>query len=232
MSISSQTSSQQVPRDSSFSLYSNSLVEVCNLALSRAGGHRITNIASLGEGSSEARQCAIKLPHLIRTALSLYSWGFATRREPLALLGLRENSSLFSYQYPSDCLTARAVFSATNLRNSQDTSSIIESSNIQDSQPFHTEIDKDNTRILLCGLSDAVLLYTAYISEPNAWSTLFYDALAWQLASELCISLGNDLQKSRNLEVKANQIWEQAKNADAKESYSQTYGGSYQKARG
>ncbi len=229
-----------------------SQVEVCNLALSRAGGHRIAQITSLGEASNEARQCAVKLPHLIRTALRAYPWRFATKKVVLAqtvlgqenkanpyqsvLSGQTENQNTqsstekqavlygtsFLYQYPEDCLVARCLYSAKeNIAHKNDT---IE-------QDFHLELAQDGTKLLLCNVSDAVLIYTAYVSDASLWDAMFTDALAWQLAAELCVSLGNDMQKGQQLETRALQAFEKAKTLDSKESHYPLLATSYTQAR-
>ena len=236
-----------------------SQVELCNLALSRSGGQRIAQITSLGEASNEARQCAVKLPHLMRTALRAYPWRFATKKIVLAgilnnqineindaygsvlaqfsddqgsilaqkqyiereLLALYGTSSL--YQYPEDCLHARAVYPASGGPDMLHTEA--------GGQNFTVELGRDGTKLIMTNVLDAVLLYTCYVNDPTVWDALFYDALAWQLAAELCVSLGNDVQKAQSLENKAMLAWDKAKSFDSKESCASIFISSYIRSR-
>ena len=191
-----------------------SQVDVCNLALSRAGGHRITQVASLGEASNEARQCAVKLPQVTRTALREHPWRFATKRAPLALVGTGNGGFQYRYQYPTDCLLAREI----------------ERGGIEP-LPFETDLGEDGTLNILCDRPDAVLIYTAEVTDPNVWDALFYDALAWQLAAELAVTLGNDGSKGKYLEERAAYAWDKARTADAREMQEKPQAGSYILAR-
>ena len=246
-----------------------SQVDLCNLALSRAGGQRIAQITSLGEASNEARQCAVKLPHLMRTALRSYPWRFATKKAVLARIvnnqldGVNaEYSSVLSqhseknivdqdsdnqnsktsrerylqkeqmalygssilYHYPEDCLSARVVYSAT----SGGPSPVLAEENERN---FTVELAQDGTKLIVTGVLDAILLYTSYAHDPTVWDALFYDALAWQLAAELCVSLGNDMQKAQNLENKGMLAWDKAKSVDSRENNHPSFTSSYIKSR-
>ncbi len=219
-----------------------SQVELCNLALSRAGGHRIAQITSLGEASNEARQCAVKLPHLIRTALRSHPWQFAMKKIVLAQVKLdltSENQnnyfnqekilygSNYLYQYPEDCLTAHALYEANSMQNMDYQADF--NGNFNGS--FHVELAHDGTKIIVSNILNAVLIYTAYLADVRLWDSVFYDALAWQLASELCISLGNDVQKSKEFEAKALDVFDRAKTLNNKESHQNFISSSYLKAR-
>lgn len=239
-----------------------SQVELCNLALSRSGGQRITQITSLGEASNEARQCAVKLPHLIRIALRAFPWRFATRKKTLAPIVYEKNSltstvfaaaimdyslangvvssqenavnssleqvalygSSVLYQYPEDCLAARMVYSVKSHASSSFAHDCMFEGNGRD---FAVELGSDGTKCIITDINDAVLIYTYHASEPSVWDALFYDALAWQLAAELCISLGNDVQKAQSLESKASLAWDKAKSMDSKEQSLPSFASSY-----
>ncbi len=245
-----------------------SQVELCNLALSRSGGQRIAQITSLGEASNESRQCAVKLPHLMRTALRSYPWRFATKKISLARITnnrtheinnpyasalaeyaqtQNERESLQSrevqaqkeilflygsatlYQYPEDCLSARLVYPASFAGSGGVDSFMLTEGGEQN---FSVELGQDGTKLIVTNVSDAILLYTSYVSDPSVWDSLFYDALAWQLAAELCVSLGNDMQKAQNLENKAMLAWDKAKSLDSKENYNPSFVSSYLRSRG
>ena len=201
-------------------------VDLCNLALSRAGGHRITQIAALGEATNEARHCAVKYPQARRVALRNHPWRFASRRAILAPTGMAptgEGSGGFAYryQYPGDCLQIREIQAHGVPRQGGDSA-----------LPFETELAADNTRAVVCDIPAAVLVYTMDIDDPNAWDSLFYDALAWQLGAELALTLGNDVHKAKFLEERARIAWDDARTADAREEQERRPVGGYVQARG
>lgn len=224
-----------------------SQVELCNIALSRAGGQRITQITSLGEASQEARQCAVKLPHLIRTALRSFAWRFASKKMPLALIvascpsassasqvgkNIDEAGTYFqhhilygtayTYQYPEDCLAILDIYSANS-----HTLYLGELC----TEKYYTELGDDNTKRIVSPVPDAILHYTCHVTDPNIWDPLFYDALAWQLAAELAIGLGNDAQKAKSLDEKAFNAWDKAQTASVKEHNNPSFQSSYLRAR-
>lgn len=190
-------------------------VSLCNLALSRAGGQRIAQITSLGEASNEARQCAILYPELLRTCLRRFPWQFAAKRAHLAFIGQGNRQFLYSYQYPSDCLQARKIVSAG-----------------KETLEFTTELGPDNTRNILCNIEDAELLYTAEVTDPRVWDALFYSALAWELASELAVVLGNDSSKGKYLMDRAMLAFDEACTSDSREGQEKESVGAYLEARG
>ncbi len=211
-----------------------SQVDICNLALSRAGGHSISQITSLGEASAEARQCAVKFPHVLRSALRSYPWQFAVRETALALLGtgaevalggaLKDNISyqtLFYYQYPEDCLQILAVNPAQAAKGGCSAASY----------PYFVERIQDGTKVIVTPCAKAVLTCCAYADDPGIWDSLFADAFAWQLAAELCLSLGGDYSAVRALQNMAAAAFDRAKSQDCRESAGLVRFSSYMEAR-
>lgn len=192
-----------------------SQVDVCNLALSRMGGQTITQITSLGEASTEARQCAIKFPCVLRSALRSYPWHFATKEIALALLGaaaaehvFKESSqTLHYYQYPEDCLQILAINPVTGRKGSFDAVSCA----------YTVERIADGTKVIVTPCPQAILTCTSYADDPGIWDSLFTDAFAWQLASELCLSLGGSSGIVQGLQEMASRAFEKAKSQDCKE---------------
>lgn len=190
-----------------------SQVDVCNLALSRMGGQSIMQITSLGEASTEARQCAIKFPYVLRSALRSYPWHFAAKEIALALLGgeareFKENSrALYYYQYPEECLQILAINPVTGRKGNYDTASF----------EYTVERIADGTKVIVTSCSQAVLTCTSYADDPSIWDSLFTDAFAWQLASELSLSLGGSSGIVQSLQEMASRAFEKAKNQDCRE---------------
>lgn len=211
-----------------------SQVDICNLALSRAGGQSISQITSLGEASTEARQCAVKFPHVLRSALRAYPWQFSVRETALALLGTgadlalngaaKDNiryRTLLYYQYPEECLRILAVNPADGCKGNFSA----------ESYPYTVERIKDGTKVIVTPCSKAVLTFSCYADDPGIWDSLFADAFAWQLASELCLSLGGDYGMVQALQDMAFRAFERAKSQDCGESRVVRFS-SYMEARG
>lgn len=196
-----------------------SQVDVCNLALSRMGGHSIAQITSLGEASTEARQCAIKFPYVLKSALRAYPWHFATREIALALLGAGAvtGSSMFKdnmlyqtlqyYQYPEECMQILAINPVMGRKGNYHTSSY----------DYTVERISDGTKVIVTSCPKAVLTCTSYADDPSIWDSLFTDAFAWQLAGELCLSLGGTSGMVQSLQEMAGRAFEKAKSADCNE---------------
>lgn len=181
-----------------------SQADICNLALSRAGGHSISQITSLGEASTEARQCAVKFPHVLRSALRAYPWRFAVKEIALALLGtgaelalgggkIKDNiryQSLFYYQYPEECLQILAVSPVNGKKGNYGA----------ESAEYTVERLGDGTKVIVTPCAQAVLTCSSYADDPSIWDSLFLDAFAWQLAGELALSFGADYSKVQALQ--------------------------------
>lgn len=208
-----------------------SQVDICNLALSRAGGHSISQITSLGEASTEARQCAIKFPPLLRACLRSHAWRFAQKETALALLGTCADKEgfagnahygkLFSYQYPEDCVRVLAVNSVQGKKGGF----------YGESVPYNVENSDDGSKIIVTPCEYAVLSFIAYVDDPGRWDSLFSDAFAWHLAAELCLSLGGDFGRVQALQEMAGKAFEKAKSRDCGESYLPLYSSRYLEAR-
>jgi len=154
-------------------------IDICNLALLRLGTR--STIASLGEGSAEANACALIYPTIRDALLTQYRWGFATRRAALADLGAPPTPWLFRYAYPTDCLLARAID-----RPDAALPPI----------PFEVAGDQDQggnaIRVILTDQPQAVLLYSARITQPGLFNPAFVEALSWMVAAELAVALTGD----------------------------------------
>lgn len=154
-----------------------SAVDICNVALSRAGISRV--IASLDEASTEAQICRAIYPSALDAVLSAAPWPFATKRAVLTPIadGARGGYA-FAYTLPGDCIAVQEVFGGRRLREDQKI-------------PFQIETDAD-LRILLTDREDAEIKYTARVENPLTFHPLFVEALSWYLAEDLAISLAKD----------------------------------------
>lgn len=208
-----------------------SQVDVCNLALSRMGGHSIAQITSLGEASTEARQCAIKFPHVLKAALRSYPWHFAVKEIALALLGAGAAESVFKdnilyqtlqyYQYPEECMQILAINPVMGRKGNYYTESF----------DYTVERIDDGTKVIVTSCPKAVLTCISFADDPSIWDSLFTDAFAWQLASELCLSLGGAAGLVQSLQEMASRAFEKAKSADCREGALAVHKSRYLEAR-
>lgn len=143
-------------------------VTICNLALGRLGDRATVSSLSPPEGSAQAQHCAMFYPLARNSTLQDHDWSFARTRATLAnLLVDPPESWLYGYEKPADCLQPRVLL-----------------------RPGQTD-DNDGEVYLLEGTAiysnteDVSLRYTQLVTDPNQFSPLFVDALAWRLASYL-----------------------------------------------
>ena len=159
-------------------------IDICNLALSHLGD--TATIASLDppEGSAQAEHCARFYPIARDSLLEMHAWGFATRRAKLALLASGWPEWSYAYAQPADALNIIAILPPG--------SSDDYSAGVPDSaggpyvpQPFSCEINDAGAPVIYTDQADAVLRYSATVSDPTRFSPLFVMTLSWHLASML-----------------------------------------------
>lgn len=114
----------------------------------------------------------------------MHAWGFATSRAKLALLASGWPEWSYAYAQPADALNIIAVLPP----NSSDDYS----SGVPDSaggpyvpQPFSCEINETGASVIYTDQADAVLRYSASVSDQTRFSPLFTMTLSWHLASML-----------------------------------------------
>lgn len=150
-----------------------SAVDICNLALAHLGN--AANIAAISppDGSAEADHCKRFYPIARDVCLQAHTWGFATKRAPLAeLAGTPPDNWQRQYTLPADCLQPLAIL----LPYGHDDSL---------AQPFAVEALASGTQVLYTNVPEAVLRYSAQIVDTTKFSPTFVSALSWLLASYL-----------------------------------------------
>ena len=177
-------------------------IEICNLALSHLGSYTIN---SLLDASQEARKCKLYYPYARDFVLRNFPWNFAEKRINLAeVSGVTPIGYDYAYQYPSDCLKARKIYNEVSGGNPIDF--IINATD--------DLIDK----LIYTNEQAAILIYTAKITDPNLFDSVFINALSYRLASDIAIAL----TKKANLQQMMLQLYTQymsmAQTANASES--------------
>jgi hypothetical protein len=148
-------------------------VEICNMAIGRLGISQF--IASLEtEQSNEARVCRVFFDNTRDRVLQEMPWNFATRFATLQDIGTPPDGWTYRYRYPNDCLQARKVARDITVQG----------------VPFSVIEDETGGGLAICtNQGNAVLVYTARITNTNLYSMLFVDVLAWALAAEIAAPL-------------------------------------------
>ena len=166
-----------------------SVVDICNLALGNLGDAATVASIDPPEGSAQAEHCARFYPMARDSLLELHSWGFATRRSQLALLGSGWPEWDYAYAQPAETINIIAVLPPDA---SDDYSIGLTAGGVPGSaggvyvpQPFSCELDANGANVIMTDQVDAVLRYTARVSDPTKFSPLFTLCLSWHLASML-----------------------------------------------
>lgn len=167
----------------------SSVVEICNLALSHAGAGG--PIASLSEGSNEARECSLHYAACRDTILRAHPWGFAQRQAALADTGTAVDGWAYQYQYPADALAIHHVraggYDAARVLWAIETlPAALGTAVLYPPQPFSIGVTADGTgRTILTDAYQAVASYTAAVTIVGLFDPLFSEALAFLLASRI-----------------------------------------------
>lgn len=147
-------------------------VELCNLALAHLGDEATVANIDPPEGSAQAEHCQRFYPIARNSLLEMHDWAFATKRTTLAMFSDEGAQWTYSYAAPSDCVRELAVIDP----NATDDN---------DPQPFTIETDDSGNRLILTDQEDAMLRYTALVTDTTKFSALFIEALSHLLASKL-----------------------------------------------
>lgn len=153
-----------------------SVVQICNIALSRIG--QSERIDSLEERSVAAELCTLHYETCRDEVLRDFPWQFASARVYLAELGNPPSTWQYRYQYPIDCLKVRAI-AIPGVRQATHSGQRI---------PFEL-LHADGALTICTDQEQAELLYTARIADTNLFDPLFVSALAWRLGAELAMGL-------------------------------------------
>jgi hypothetical protein len=170
-------------------------VAICNLALAELG--RGAEITSLDENSQPARACRRRYPHARDAILRSYDWNFAARRASLPASAARPAFGYDNaFDLPPDCLLVRAIHDACT--------------------PWEVE----GTRLLASTPPPLRITYTARVTNPGVFDSLFVDVLATRLAADLCVQLTENTPRAQALLQLVQLKLDEARHADAREGNS------------
>ncbi len=155
-------------------------VDIVNMALSYAGqAARVTSIAPL-DGSVEADIAVRHYTQRVNSLLSRHRWSFATRT--VATTPVTNGATArwsYCYEIPSDYLALQSLLPP----------------GVTDAEagptPAHSsvELDAGGVQRIYTDVEVALLVYTSTVTNPNLFSTLFIEALAWDLAAVFASAL-------------------------------------------
>ena len=170
-------------------------VDIANLALAHLGDTATVSSLNPPEGSAQAEHCARFYPIVRNSLLERYQWGFATKRILLAQLPLDAANTEWQYSYaaPSDLLNVISILASDASDDNNASSSVSTAydwANFRDSsrlgyapQQFACEVNADGVNVIYTNQANAMLRYTALISDSSKFSPLFVDCLGWLLAA-------------------------------------------------
>lgn len=182
-------------------------VQICNLALSRIGQR---TIAAISDSSENARKLTAVYDYILESVLRDCDWNFATKIEALVAVDDEDDLEIewdYVYEYPSDCIKVRRVFSESTYDE-------------EEPDQFRVVLnDDDDAKLIVCDLDDAYVEYTLNITDPTLYDSKFVDALAWRLAAEITPSLTGDKKSGADLMGEYYRVISEAQRINYSENY-------------
>ena len=166
-------------------------IAICNLALSNIGESAKVTSIDPPDGSAQATHCARFYPIARDSLLEMKQWSFANRRVALTSVDHELEEWDYAYALPADVLSVTSVQGAENADDYTfrygtplDTypGSVV---GRYTPQPYAIEQDADGNRVLYTDVENAVIRYTAKITDSAHFPSLFKVALSWHLAGML-----------------------------------------------
>lgn len=174
-----------------------SAVDICNLALGHLGDNATVASIDPPEGSAQAEHCARFYPIARDSLLEMAYWNFSMRRAFLAPVTNNWPEWKYAYAVPADVLNIIAIhaqdahddyatqFVPTDTPFWTHNYSPVVAAGRYVPQPFTVEADQNGVPILYTNTENAIMRYTAYVTDTTQFSPLFTIALSWHLASML-----------------------------------------------
>lgn len=174
-----------------------SAVDICNLALGHLGDNATVASIDPPEGSAQAEHCARFYPIARDSLLEMAYWNFSMRRTFLAPVTNNWPEWKYAYAVPADVLNIIAIhaqdahddyatqFVPTDTPFWTHNYSPVVAAGRYVPQPFTVEADQNGVPILYTNTENAIMRYTAYVTDTTQFSPLFTIALSWHLASML-----------------------------------------------
>jgi hypothetical protein len=188
-------------------------VLICNKALSRIGCGRISSLVS--PSTKEAKECKLIFETCRDATLEAHDWSFARKRKELSKYADSYAGWDYAYQIPPDCIAPRKIYDPYEGEvNIPGFSSTREP--IKFEPATNSDLDKG---LILTNQDDALLIYTARVTDVNRFSAMYIDALAYKLAADLAVPLRGKEALSRTMIMLFDAAVVRAQASDAQKGY-------------
>ena len=178
----------------------SSVIHICNLALDHLGQLPIGGLFPT-ERTKAARVCKLHYETARDAVLRDFPWNFSTKTVAMAVADYKSPKWDYAYSYPIDCLKAREIVGDS----------------VSDKIRFKVEQANDETLVILSNQSQAVLEYTAKVTNPMLFDAEFVIALSYFLASEMAEAMTGETSQEEKALKKYDRMIGKAEAADASE---------------
>ncbi len=151
-------------------------IEICNLALSHIRGFPIQSLIS--PKTKEDKECKRLYIPAKNMTLEAFDWSFARKHKTLAVVsGFTRPGWTYVYEYPVDCLAPRYIYNSAKDSH-------------HDPIAYEVGVSDDLTkRYIFSDQEDAILFYTAEVTDENLFTPGFKLSLSYRLASMLAVPI-------------------------------------------
>lgn len=153
--------------------------DMVNLALARIGSKH--SIGDIFDGSMESN-IALNVYSQTRDAVLMTNdWDFAQKIVLAAATGGTPPSNWTNeYTYPADCLRIRSIYNSVYLADKNNP------------LPTRWKLGDSvvNNKVVWCNVASATFIYTAQVTNPLYWGSLFVDMFSVELGKTLALALG------------------------------------------
>jgi hypothetical protein len=165
-------------------------VTICNVALSLIGVSK--QITSITEDTTEATACNLHYDLALSNILEEANWPFAIKRANLALYaGTAPNDWGYQYAYPSDCVRPMLIVDPQQALTYYEFLLWVQNIEGRYLIPFKVE-SIGGDKVIYSDMENACLAYVFLNTDTAKYPQAFSNALAWQLASMIAMSVTGD----------------------------------------
>ncbi|SFY21736.1 hypothetical protein [Azotobacter vinelandii] len=177
----------------------SSVVEICNMALSRIGNS--DRIDALDEDTAQAEQCSLFYETTRDFVLRDFHWGFATAFVSLAEVSANPDPEYpYAYAMPTDCLKARRIVGNVLPESFWPCVNEGWARPVIKPIPFRV-INGSSNSLIATTVTPATLEYTKKIESSELFDPVFVSAFAWRLAGQIAPSLSSNANIAQTCEA-------------------------------
>lgn len=209
------------------------VLDIQNSALAEAGTR--TTLTTVGQVGPAGTVCALFYNRLRQMLLRTAHWGFARRTLAGVAIGSAFNTPPnsiqpwnFEYAYPADCLKVRYVFPPPVPPPAATVAPVVGVAvapwpycGPSRKHRFLVSTDVSSgipVKVLLSNVQNANIVYTADVTDPDQWDSLFQEAMVMGLANKIVIPLSGNVKLKDSYAKLAMEAILQARVADGNEA--------------